>query len=276
MEWLIHPQRGWGIESIVFFDGDGLMALETRVALKQFGPHWYPESVEYWSHGELASVVRTTSATFDREEHPANLTYNDLGAEPGMRIAAPGRALALDPVWDGQRAIPRHEWDELVRRGQRENGPTVQRALANETRGGDLPVDLLRRAYSLTGVLEGPLSLWRLYTDRLIWAYALDKEQTQRALLILHECEELGRKQHAARGERFAALHQRVLEAQRSELTGERADSTWATLDRDVRGEIEFLTKIFHDQLLPRLHRIATRSQRDRAARENRIPLAFP
>lgn len=270
--WSVNPDRDWSIERIVFIDSDNAAALETIVNLKQFGKVWFPESVEYWSHGEQGTVIRVNNATFNNPDQPERFGPNDLGVEPGMRVAAIGRFVSLDPVWDGQRAVPRHEWEELVRKGEKESGPTVRRSLETANDGVDVPVEMLRKAYTLKGVVDMPLSAWRKYTERVIWAYELDDEQRQRAMLVLSDCETQARKTYTGRVEQFAALEERLKEAKRH-ITGDGADAIWEKLDSDVRAEIGFLTQIFNNELVPRLHRIPTRAQREAAIKKDRLPI---
>jgi hypothetical protein len=274
--WEIDPGRGWNARRIYFVHTDGSIPMETSVTLQKFGAVWFPASVEHRSQGEVTSDLQVYEARFG-DGMPRELGLKDLGVEPGMTVVRRGQSPSFAPVWDGAKAIPRHEWEELLRRGEREEGPKVRRYRESLEKddGQDIPVEVLRRAYTLKGALDIPLSSWRQYADRVIWSYQYDEEQKQKSLLVLAEVEQEARRQAEALKPDFEALEKRLAEAKRS-LTGPEADATWEKLDFDVRAALGFLQTLFDDQLVPRLHAIATRAQRSAAVKQQRIPIAWP
>jgi len=274
--WEIDPHKGWNARRVCFVHSDGSVPMEVDVTLRDYGGTWFPQVVEYRSMGEVTGTIQIVAARFGADL-PAQLTLTDIGIEPGMRVVRRGEAIAFAPVWDGERLIPAHEWEALVRRGDRTEGPAVRRYrehLAAKD-GRDPPLETLRRAYTLRGAVEMPLSSWRQYMERVVWAFQLDGEQKQRCELTLRSVEQEGRRQADLRKDDFEALEGRLTEAKRN-LSGAEADVLWDKLDADIRAALAFLQTLFDEELVPRLHEIPTRAQRRAAIEARRVPVAWP
>lgn len=273
--WELEPQKGGNPRRIYFLHSDNTIPMETTISLHDWDGVWFPEEVEYRSNGEIASVVRVQAAAFG-DKLPAEFTLLDIGAEPGMTVARTNHATSFEPVWDGDKTIPRAEWDELVRRGERKEGPTVikeRETLAKE--GQDPPVEVLRKAYTLTGVIDAPLTAWRMYKERVIAAYQMDEEQKQKCELVLQEAEQMARQKAEAAKADLDELEKRLVEAKKK-VKGPDADAVWDKLDADVRSAIAFVQTIFDERLAPGLHSVATRAQRKAAVERGSVPVPFP
>lgn len=275
VSWQINPERGWNAERIWFTNFDGSVPMDVTVQLQKLGKTWFPQTVDYWVQGELSAGVRVVRAAFNSPADAKRFGPGDIGAEPGMRVGRAGatQLISTQPIWDGKKPIPKHEWEDLVRRGERKPGPTV-RAWQAAVAGGPkqkIPIEELRRAYTLQSVVTMRLNIWRQYTNRVIWAYRLNKEQTQQARLMLAQAEQDAETKFAARKARFAELENLLKEAKKH-IADATADAIWERLDTQVRKELGFLTQIFEDQLVPQLDRIPTRGQRAKALAAGRAP----
>ncbi|MFH1747324.1 MAG: hypothetical protein ABIG44_09810 [Planctomycetota bacterium] len=280
--WL-DPERDWSAVKVrQEHDAGGWN--ESRSALERQDGAWFPVAVEYYSSAyrdgrEPASVVQVLEASFNRADHPQELTVHDIGLEPGMDATL----VELDGTtvhgkWDGQGVVDAMEFFRRLNRGEIAEGPNLRREVAKR---GSITADEATRIFgkgrkidvallasldleTLTELRRGtdldPEALWEAYVRRFIQRYRLNAEQSAKALAILRDCQERARRILAARRPEIERLERRLETAAVSGKTKD--EKTAAKLKQrrqELRTEIE---NIFSEQLKPRLDRLPTREQR--------------
>ena len=205
----IDPQRGWSLVRVRDDYDNGAWG-ESRSALKLMDGVWFPVGVEVYSSRyqdgrEPAKVVRVHSATFNRPEHPQELTTADIGLECGMRAVCMGKN-GLHGTWDGERVVTWQEFRDRLKRGEVQESPSLTRAVS----GGMLAGQARQRKAGSAGRPTGPQSLdellaairqqprqveslWEAYVRKFIARYKLNPGQSERALAILKDCQGRGR-----------------------------------------------------------------------------------
>ena len=271
--WL-DPQRAWSpVRVRDEYHKHGSWA-ESRSSLKETDGLWFPEVVEFFSSKfkdgrEPVQVVRVYGATFNRPEHPQRLSLADIGVDVGSYVIV--HEYGEQPRtgrWDGQQVVNVNQLaDQRI-----EEGPIFKRQAARyharyaQGDGVQTTTDpalagdpaALRRA-----VAEQPNqceSLWEAYTRNFIARYDLNEDQTQKALTILHDCQERGRAYLAKQETKITELDERS--AKLREVTGPEAEAQRAALQSDREKLVKPLDDIFEKHLKPRLDRLPTRKQR--------------
>ena len=262
----IDPQRGWQpVRMRTEFKGR--LHGESRSSLRKFDGIWFPERVEFYRGDhedgqEPASVVRVYSATFNRPEHPRQLTPNDIGLTTAYNVIIHDADLheIANGWWDGEKVVLVGE----LRAGTDESmlPPGVVQLNPLEPPAASAPV-----AAALANRIKSVLTEWEQYTKVIIHAYRLNHEQRQRAWAILRKCQELAQRHLSRQKEQIEQVDR--LKVQLKESAGKERQKQKAML-QDLRqcimGPIE---EIFETQLIPRLDKLPTRAQRE--AREARV-----
>lgn len=273
--WL-DPRRAWSPVRVRYEHDSGMWS-ESRSALKQMDGVWFPEAVHVFTSThedgrEAAQIVRVYSATFNRPEHPSRLTPADIGVEVGTDIVVYDEHRNARPAkWDGEHIVSLSEFAE--RRLQ--EGPNLTREVARaqakeaaELRAEATPVlmDGINAQALRHAVTQKPAqceSLWEAYTRAFIQRYKLNEEQTQKALSILHDCQERGRAYLVQHKDELAELDDRAKKL--AEQTGVKRDKERANIRRQRERLAKPLNDIFEQQLKPRLDKLPTRAQRKAA-----------
>lgn len=266
IEYTIDPARGWGIVRSALYDGDKLLK-EERIDLKQFGESWYPGRWRLFEadHDAGKSPVEEiviTNAAFNKPDQPSRFRPLDIGVDVGTPITlfedSNHAALrqSVDMVWDGDKPVSQTEYSQRLEKGQLKNSQRVQQYIEKNS--------VMGRS------LDWYHDLWTGYTNSIIHRYSLDADQTQKALLILDDCEKRARK---ILDEKHDGIERARADAERI-LTGENLSSE--ERDRrlhDARNRMwafeEPIQRIFDLSLKPRLNRLPTRAQRDAFAQRN-------
>ncbi len=257
LTWWIDPKRDWNAVRITAVH-DGKTLRETRISLRQFDGVWYPDTVLNFNSGykngtEPAEVIRVVSASFNDPKHPRRFTPADIGIEPGMTIHRP-----LEPpgtpllFFDGKSAIGEAEYRKKLKRGEVQPGPTLVRSWASAQ------AEAIQRLLDDTSAEKRHETIWAEYVRNFIVRYQLDAEQADKAILILHECEDRAREYVQRKKREFEELEKTAV-ARAQEATADPDKSS-----RLGRREAELMSpihEIFEQQLKPRLEKLPTRAQ---------------
>jgi len=281
-EWRLDPRQG-GMPVAVRREFNGQIVAECRSELREFDGVWYPSRVTYYGEGGQAGgremeTIEVLSLERDPADVPDRLTPEYIGIDAGINIqlrrtSAPG-AVELRK-WDGNHALTLDEYLEAARSGRVREGPiflaNAERAKSLEAseaqRATDSPSAAVRAAtsnpaasapaHSLLELLTG----WEAYTRQFIERFRLDAEQTQRAMSVLRECQELGwaHLAHVAGElEEWRRLTGQLSPTTRPADNGGRVNRLHARI-------LGRLNEITNAQLRPRLDAIPTRAQRNAA-----------
>jgi hypothetical protein len=268
--WWMDPQRGWSPVRVTFAK-DGKVVFESRTTLQHVDGTWYPASVRFFMGGsdKPNAVVTVLSAAFNKPNQPRHLTPADMGMDRGCNIQAVRANGKTDfLMFDGENAVSQEEFARRMKAGQLDFGPRYMREIARSNPGaavGERGISGKAKAVSA--------SIWEQYTADFIKTYRLNDEQSEKAMAILHDCQDRAR----------AYLDKHKVEFEEYEKRRENTLPKDKPADVDVAKELrEQKTKlmqpiedIFEDELKPRLDRLPTTAQRkigdaEKAAEEAR------
>lgn len=266
IEWTIDPDRGWNAERVAAYtataEGWKLFA-ESKSTLVFKDGVWFPDGVVYLREGAVAATVVVKQRSFNQAGDSKSFTASDLGVEPGFTIAMNDQQHPVSEalVWSGKELVHADAWALQLRAGAK-IGPTLQAQLRGEW--SPLYTEAERAILSQPSILAGnPIArrakystVWELYVRRRIEDFRLDAEQTQKAFLILKECE--------TRADRYAEAHS-------DEFAKYKAAASQPSLSNaewheylSLMGPIQ---RIFDTELKPRIEKLPTRAQREAASR---------
>lgn len=273
MRWWIDPSKGWNAVRSQFISETGAVLAECVVSLQKFDDEtWFPEWIAYFNsqiEGPYCSV-EIQSAKFNSRDLPEHLNADCIGIEPGMMVSIIGRPGTSDATWAGDRLVSSEEGTELIKKGLLKRGPTLEASIrtGNERearKSAGLPplpepspfanIALMKPDYiskSITAdVLRG---LWARYARDFIRQFRLDAEQSQKANLILQDCQQ----------QAYAYLdrEQNTLGKIVEEAKAEAGEKALQKLDARISGIRKPIDEIFEKQLKPRLDKLPTRAQR--------------
>ncbi len=267
-------------------ESSGGFWVESRSTLKLMDGAWFPEAVhsfhsQYRNGKEPAYVVRVHSATFNRPEHPQQLSPTDMGVEVGTAIDL----RKLDGTrergrWDGKQVISEREYVERAARGELKEGPNRIRAVAERVTGATederrktgesiVPAEDVGPTVGLSVAKLGVAirkdgknldSLWAAYVERFIAKYDLNKDQASKARSILATCQQQAHALLRSRTSEIERLTRRAAKARK--LSGKDRRTASAAIEKERRTLVEPLDRIFEQRLKPRLEKLPTRVQR--------------
>lgn len=267
-KWWIDPARDWSIVRAVTFAPDGNNIGEVRFTLRQFDGYWFPAKVEHYrlAAGETtpARVLEIFHAEFNRPEHPAYLTKEHIGVEPGMSVVPqePGRP---GGVWDGRAVVSFAEFQRKVETGEASPGVTRQRSMLRLQKAAERERLLAERSASSQpsrAPASRPISPdteWETFTRAFVAIYGLDQEQTPKAWQVCRDCQDRAREFVEQRESKIADVDSRLASAAPGSEQREQAEKEKAKL-------LEPIDAIFREQLRPRLFKLLTRDQLKRGA----------
>lgn len=262
--WEINSEKGWNAERIRLVRG-GQIVYEAEIALERFGNVWFPSSYELF-HGpqrEPVYAVRVEEARFDPRAGEAPLGLKDLRLEVGTQVRfflGPGEPERK--VWDGENAIDVEAFRQKRREGRITLGPTMQGYA--DGRPNPHPEEKLHWSRQLSAQRpRAALSEWERYVQEFINRFALDDDQSQRAIGILQECQARGNAYLDSQRNQFERIEQRL--AAFEDLSELRKTGELDELDGRMKDLMKPIDEIFEQQLKPKLDRIPTRAQRQAA-----------
>ncbi len=263
----IDPKRDYAITRVQRY-WSGQLRFEARSRLKRFGDVWFPEVVEFYrfDHDNMATpakVVRVRAAKFNTPDLPDDLTPADIGITPnhGIQVCDRSGREVGTARWTGK---------ELVGFGDflTTDPEDLPRGLVLASAGTSEPItsDVVVRPHDQ---VRTRLSAWERYTLDFIDRYRLDRQQAQRAWLIL--------RQSQTDAQRVLTTEKRTV--QTIERLASRLPKTEARQRGALREQIRKLSArleqrldaIFKTRLKPGLERLPTRAQR-RAAEAKPLP----
>jgi hypothetical protein len=258
--WLLDPQRGWNPVRVTVTVG-GKFRSEGRTSLKKYGDVWFPEVCEIYDHTykdgrEPLYVMRVYSTSFNQPDQPLRFTPEDIGIEVGTSIDVHRDWKNRETVtmgWDGQRLIPREEFR--------------RRFLSGELKKGKRHLAALERSFAMGEDAEDRIQLMTRYTLGFIEQYALDEEQTQKAMSILGDCRKRAESYGASKKEQFERIRREALVVcDDASLSPDERTGKLEPLKQEMFGLERPLQRIYYHELIPRLNRLPTRAQREAAA----------
>jgi hypothetical protein len=277
IKWWLDPRRGDAPVRAAVIE-NGTVAAESRCTLRQFDGVWYPEVIAFYSAAykegrEPTKVLTVHSAKFNRPDQPQRLSPADIGIEVGVNIQRFKADGSVDIVfWDGSQVISRAEYSQRLRAGELKLGPTVLRELARtrEQDAAGSPTTQSAAATTAPATTQpvATESDWEAYTRRFIAKYRLNDDQSQRAMNILHACQQQADAYLERQSDELARLDRNLREAETSsapdrEAAIQRVYDRRATLRKPI-------DRIFEEQLKPRLETLPTRAQRVAAEGETK------
>ncbi|MFH1748790.1 MAG: hypothetical protein ABIG44_17285 [Planctomycetota bacterium] len=251
MIWYINPEKGWNPERVLVENSLGNELVRVEVVLEQYGEVWFPRSCSTYGLGTLRRHVEIERATFN-DPGMKKLLPAVIGLEPGVLVSPQNGSLPAAPppgghVWDGQKPVSYKEWWAAVKKGKR-MGPTME-YLWRE--GSD---HIFPQQGNLRPRLDD-LSDWERYVLHFIRNYNLNKEQSEKAWKIHRHCKE--------RADEYLRKKTEIIDRLEKDLRQNPADPGLLKKRAALRQPID---DIFKKELVPRLERIPTPAQRQRAA----------
>lgn len=255
---------------------------EARVELAQVGDIWFPRSVEMYTStfqdgATPTNRVEVRAAEFNAPDHPTPLTAQSIGCIIGMTAELrepdnPGKQVGF---WDGQIVVSPVEFSERVKSGELAEGARLwekirlSAALAAVEEREKLGDQLGRADPAATAARRDVKSFeseWERYTRAFIARYDLGDDQTQRALLLLKQCQEQGNSYLARQSREFEALDRRLNAL--ADNRGKGSPPDVYALRMELQKELARLAgpidAIFVEKLKPGLEKLPTRAQRAR------------
>lgn len=266
--WWIDPERDWNAVRVTAAR-EGKVVAETRISLRRFDGVWFPDAVlnfkgAYSEGAKPVEEIRVVSASFNDPKQPRRFTPADIGVEPGMTVQRPREPDGTPLLFfDGSAAVSEQAYLEKQRRGEIKPGPTLLRVQANAQ------ARAIQRLLDDASVEKQHESLWAEYVRKFILTYQLDVEQANKAITILHECEDRASEYIQKKRPEFEKLEKDATKA--AEQSAPDADRP----DRIAYRQSELMapiSDIFEKQLKPKLEKLPTRAQRRAAERTSVEP----
>ena len=263
--WYIAADRGWNAERITL-EFRGHPIFEVQCSLAQFGDVWFPAEARYYWRGEPADCVTVTKASFNSADDPERFTPADLGLEPGSGIHEAGAGTRVGPdnlTWTGQGIVKSGEWREGVKSGKWAWGPIHRRI---QESGFESPYEtpaeaqarrLQRRGRQTRHYLERHAFLWEEYVRSFVKRHEFDRDQREKANLILLECQRQAHEFMQRRRNELTEIISKLLDASASGQSEQAA-----RLRERLQEGLRPIDAIFEQSLKPRLEKLPTRAQR--------------
>lgn len=264
IKWTIDPERNWNPVDVTYEVGKEIRQ-NCRVELAEFDGGWFVRRCEYFD-AEYAGgkeplyVMEVSAAEFNRPDHPRRFTPADIGVEEGMQVDAYADTQARYEErvtklgWHQNNLIGRDELREGLRTGLIKPSPTLERNVDRALANG-IPQSYIENA-------------WRSYTHQFIVGYDLDKDQSQKAMSILRDCEERAAAHFAAHKPEYdeIAMSLSKIDEDQSISTTEKSEKLERLRNRRIEldGKIR---EIARTRLYPGLDKLPTRAQRKAAER---------
>lgn len=258
--WYIDPAKGWNcVRSQAIVNG-AVIAESVADYQSADGKVWFPTAVDYFgSSMEPLVHIEVSSAKINTPDLPKTLTPEFIGFGSCMQVihVAPDGKTGdiMKYVADGRLATL-SEYSQLLADGKTTVDPRIvefdkkHKEISAAQRSSEEALERAAKA-KLTAI---PADEWEAYTRDFINRFRLDTDQSQKAMLILLQCQQRRDAYLKSRERDFADLGRRLVLASDKEKT-------------TVKERIEILRRpveeIFERQLKPRLDKLPTRKQRD-------------
>lgn len=265
--WYLNPEKGWNAERMTYEHGQENN--EAIIVLEKYGDTWLPARSDFYHGGALQETIEIKSAELNVPNGPRRFTLADVGMQPGEQLAPQHKSFekGKPPVWNGENVSEWDDWMADLKSGKRAWGARMQRVNRRESfespyltdeqreRGRLARIELERR--SAVKAHEG---LWSRYVRDFIAKYALNTEQTQKALVILSDCQRLANEYVTKKRDNFQQIQNDISAAQSN--SNKEAEAKHREQMTRLRKPID---DIFAKQLVPRLDKLPTREQRRNA-----------
>ncbi len=266
IRWIIDPKLDWHPLRVQLFHEDRLV-IECQTEYERVDSRWFPKTARYFDSAQnLATEMDIERAALNRDDLPRELTPEAIGMGTGFTINVTHRGVpeadsrtyveGMGPLFDEEFARlyvakqitvdPRlAERDRIIREREAARNAGAHEAASRADKPGSAS-----RPSVIPNAVDDE---WEKYTHEFIRRFKLDPEQSQRALAILHDCQERRSAYVKSREDRIRAIQERLLKS----LPGERKD-----LPRELESLLTPIKRIFDEQLKPRLENLPTRAQR--------------
>lgn len=233
--------------------------------------------------GALTAAIDVTKAEINSPNLPARLTPEDIGVgngvnlhykeghpkrNDGVHIYCDGESLISDEFTQRQTTVGVKPGAVFARRFpflQEQYERTIQ-----TNRDSNEAASMTSTSASSQPSSQPALSEWERYTIDFIADYRLSDEQAQKALSILHECQD----QAWAHHRRVADKLERIDRSLAATVAETQPALDAEALKRERATLLEPIQAIFDQQLKPRLDKLPTRAQR--ASRATSKPTTTP
>jgi len=265
--WYINAERDWNAERIEY--RTSYAQWDMVASLRQWDGVWFPEETRYYVNGKLKEKVVVTHAKLDQTKAARSFQPDDIGIESGYPVMAQNLPPASGPNlrrWGGDRIITHAEYVKEVKANPAKLNPklreqwsgtyhdpyltpTQQQAMKADSRA--------RLTHYYLHLHEG---VWERYVREFIQRYKLNDEQSQKAWLLLLECQRKADTLVSRDRAKMTRLLNAWLQAReagdKSEV--ERLSARFTRLRKPI-------DDLFSKRLKPGLERLPTRAQRKQA-----------
>jgi|GEM_PF-4928090 len=259
MVWHIDPAKGWNATRVFIEEADGLVNWEAVATIRKYGESWLPARTEYWKEGELTEVVEIRGAKVNQPKGRKSFSPKDIGMQPGMQVAAQNWRPGENIVWNGESIVSHDAFLADLKAGRRDWGPILKRH-----GGSPLLTEEQRRKRVLQyksalnrSIANKHVGHWVRYVEAFIRRFSLDDEQSQKAHVILRECQKEAAGIINAKQAAFTRAVEELVAARESGARDELAQR-----ERELAELRRPIAMIFEQRLKPRLDKLPTRSQR--------------
>ncbi|MFO0838444.1 MAG: hypothetical protein U1D55_07930 [Phycisphaerae bacterium] len=267
--WWVNPEKGWNAERVLF--QGRASSYEAISTLERFGDTWFPRRVQYLQNGQVIESVEVASAVFNSPQAPRRFSPSDIGVEVGTHLQIRNHRHEPGEIWrwNGDAVVKDSEWYRELETGRRDWGPWLKKQHAG-TWESDNPYTqawerdrnrLDSKSRRAEFEIKKRTGLWEEYVEDFIRRYDLNAEQTEKAHAALKNCQtesdrhiQRVRTELVAVVDELATVQKQGTDNEAVKRLEERRDKLTAPLER-----------IFEDQLKPRLDRLPTRAQRQKA-----------
>lgn len=248
--WWLDPARDWNPVRIVTFTPARTVA-ESRIELQKLDGIWYPSLIQtyrgaYAPNAAPLETIQVLTAEFNRPNHPTTLSPIDIGITDGMSLG----------VWNEQ--------GPTGERGTFRDGEFMTQremeARAAAARDGE-PERMT--AGRMRSALARPESLWERYVRLFIQKHALDDEQRQQAWRILKDCQSEAQSYLARKRGDIESITARIQDAEAAKTPP--AQAMLPSFEARLIELGKPVDRIFEERLKPRLEKLLTPAQRQRA-----------
>jgi len=265
--WYINAERGWNAERISYRAEQG--EWEMVASLARWDGVWFPAETRFYNNGRLTERIAVTRAELDPTEAALAFDPGQIGVEPGAQVAVqnpqPGAGRGVR-VWSGECVTSLAEFEKQLKVNPAKLGENVRKLWRGEyedpyltpAQKAEMRAD--SRARMIRRYLHPHETLWERYVRDFIKRYRLDDQQSQKAWLLLLECQRRADALIRRDRQKLVKLIDALLAA--SEAKDQQQIDR---LSREFRRLRKPVADLFSKRLKPGLERLPTRAQRKQA-----------
>lgn len=259
MEWDIDTAAGHCPTRAAMYADDGRCIAECLSEIGHSGGKWFSTQCVYYADGKQVASFALAAADFEHESQYETFPTSAV-IEPGTQVGdftiSPSPVL----VWDGEATTTWLKWNAAVDAGRKKGGPNWDRFIHGgpsryATKEGDLHRNHELVRVAANAPLEQSVGIWEEYVRAFIKRFRFDEDQSQKAWVVLRECQELALQKAILAQQRYLKQIEQLMG--RADFTRMGQQSVLVARELTTR-----LNEIFVNELMPRLDRLPTRDQR--------------